>query len=98
MSISHIYQPAILLVLLENGGDATVAMIAKRCAELRPGSVESYAQRLLKYPKEALTKHGVITATSNRNDFKLALDIASLPEMARQELIDACTGRLAKVK
>lgn len=97
MSVSHIYQPAILLTLLENGGEASVQTIAKRCAELRGDTAESYQSKLLKYPKEALTKHGVIN-TSGRTEFKLTTDLKQLSDQARQELIAICRERLNKVK
>jgi ATP adenylyltransferase len=95
MSITHIYQPAILLTLLENDGQATVQLIAAKCAQLRGESPESYVSKLLKYPKEALTKHGVLDSTSNRSEFKLSVHV---PDSAQQELISLCTTRLARIK
>lgn len=96
MSVSHIYQPMIILVLLENGGEASVEEVARRCAELRGENPEMYAARLTKYPKEALLKHGVLVPSA-RNTFKLALDATALSD-ASSQLISACTERLQRVK
>lgn len=97
MSITHIYQPAILLALLENQGTASLELIAKRCSEIGGDSEASYQQRLVKYPKEALTKHGVLQHTG-RTEFKLALDLSSQPEDVKQDLLSACKDRLAKAR
>lgn len=95
MSISHIYQPAILLTLLESNGEANVQSIAHKCAELRGGTSDSYVPKLLKYPKEALTKHGVLAGATNRNEFKLSLEV---PDPLKSELIKLCNDRLSRVK
>ncbi|MDX2105607.1 MAG: hypothetical protein SFY67_04315 [Candidatus Melainabacteria bacterium] len=97
MSFSHIYQPMIVLTLLENGGEATVIEVAQRCSELKDGEKpEVYAQKLVKYPREALLKHGVLVA-SERNKFKLAVESTDLAESSSR-LIAACRERLSHVK
>lgn len=97
MSVSHIYQPAIVLTLLENNGVASVHKIAETCANLRGDTAGSYEQKLLKYPKEALTKHGVISVTG-RSEFKITIDLNQLSDDVRQDLIESCKQRIARVK
>ncbi|MBY0358205.1 MAG: hypothetical protein K2W82_09415 [Candidatus Obscuribacterales bacterium] len=97
MSISHVYQPAFIIALLENHGQASVDQIARKCADLEGGTPATYGPKLTKYPKEALTKHGVITPVG-KTEFKLTTDITQLSQQARQELSDLCKRRMDKVK
>lgn len=97
MSTTHIYQPVILLTLLENNGVASLATIAQRCAEIGGNSKESYESSLAKYPKQALTTHGVIVATG-RAEFRLATNLTEISGESLRELIAICKDKLAKAK
>lgn len=93
MSINHVYQPAILLALFENGGQATLEQAAQKCAELEGKPAENYTRALGRYPIEALSKRGVITRTSG-GPIKLNIDWDSLSASTRAELSSLCRGRL----
>jgi ATP adenylyltransferase len=97
MSVSHIYQPMIVLSLLEHGGEVSTQSVAQKCAELKGDTKEAFAQRLVKYPKEALLKHGVLMP-STRETFKLAVDRSELTSDINAELVKVCKERLQKVK
>lgn len=92
MSKTHIYQPAILLTLLEHGGSASLEKIAIKCSSLSTGSASEFQKRLQKYPKEALLKRGVITVEGS--EFKLAIDLAALTENQKSHLIKLCGEKL----
>lgn len=92
MSKTHIYQPAIVLVLLENGGSATIEKISAKCSSLSNGSASEFQKKLQKYPKEALLKRGVITVEGS--EFKLAIDFSALTENQKSHLIKLCSEKL----
>ncbi|MBA4026714.1 MAG: hypothetical protein C0473_00580 [Cyanobacteria bacterium DS3.002] len=92
MSKTHIYQPAIILTLLEHGGSAAVEKIAAKCSSISTGSASEFQKKLQKYPKEALLKRGVITVEGS--EFKLAIDFSALAENQKSHLIKLCGEKL----
>ncbi len=92
MSKSHIYQPAVIKTLLENGGEATVESIALQCNKIQGQSIDSYQKSLQKYPKAALIAHGVIRVDGKL--FTLTANLADCGEEKRRELISLCEEAL----
>jgi hypothetical protein len=92
MSKTHIYQPVILLVLLESDGAVSVEKIAAKCSAVSTGSASEFQKKLQKYPKEALLKRGVITVEGS--EFKLAIDFSALTENQKSHLIKLCGEKL----
>ena len=60
MRMSHIYQPVMLKVLLENGGQATTEEIAKRLLAYDQSQVEYYSLRTKAMVGKVLTNNGVV--------------------------------------
>lgn len=94
MSKSHIYQPAILTVLLENGGQASVKLIAERCAAVTGKTSEEFEKRLLKYPKDALTKSQVITVDAKT--FHLSCPMSQLDTALVSRLLALSTAAMQR--
>lgn len=92
MSKTHIYQPAIILTLLEHGGSAALEKIAVKCSTISTGSVSEFQKRLQKYPKEALLKRGVITVEGS--ELKLAIEFSALTESQKSHLVKLCGEKL----
>ena len=64
MSMSHIYQPAMLKVLLENGGEASVEEIAKSFLLHDISQVEYYSMRTNNMLGKVLRDHGIVRPDS----------------------------------
>lgn len=94
MSKSHIYQPAILTVLLENDGQASVKAIAERCAAISGKEAREFEKSLLKYPKDALTKSQVITVDGK--NFQLSCPINQLDEHLLSRLLTTTADALRR--
>ena len=60
MRMSHIYQPVMLKVLLENGGQATTEQIAKSLLAYDQSQVEYYSLRTKAMVGKVLTNNGVV--------------------------------------
>jgi len=60
MSMSHIHQPAMLRVLLENGGEASVEEIAKPFLLHDISQVEYYSMRTNNMVGRVLRDHGIV--------------------------------------
>jgi ATP adenylyltransferase len=93
MSMSHIYQPLVIRTLVESGGRASVRSIAREFLSYDEAQVEYYIRIVKRWPKATLTKHGVID-TSERGYFRLTLDLASLTEQERAEIVALCDGKI----
>ena len=61
MRMSHIYQPVMLVELLERRGTATVNQIARTILQHDPSQVEYYEQITRQMPGRVLTKNRGIT-------------------------------------
>ena len=95
MRMSHIYQPVMLLTLLENGGKASVRDIATSILVHDESQIEYY---------EAVTKEMVGRVLRNRQvvrkegkTFEL-LDFDRLSRAQVTELVRLCQGKLAEFK
>lgn len=97
MSITRLYQPVILLSLLENGGSVSSELVAQRCADLGEQPSSYFLPRINRYPREILEKAGVIQKTSS-DSFQLSCEISAASSEDLDELVSICKARLAKIK
>ena len=91
MRMSHIYQPVMLKVLLENNGEASVEQIASALLSYDKSQVEYYGIRTKEMVGKVLTNNGVVEAVKlgrKTLGFRLNVDAASEPHTA--SLIALC--------
>lgn len=93
MSMSHIYQPLVIRTLVEQGGRASVRAIAREFLSNDEAQVEYYIRIVKRWPKITLTKHRIIDA-SEHGFFRLNLDLASLTDIQRAEIVGICNERI----
>jgi ATP adenylyltransferase len=97
MRMSHIYQPVMLKVLLENGGQAETEAIAKALLSYDRSQVEYYEIRTKNMVGKILAKNGIIDPLkSGKRILGYKLNIASLSENETTTLIRLCDERLAQ--
>ena len=91
MQMSHIYQPVMLKVLLENSGEASVAQIASALLTYDQSQVEYYGKRTKQMVGKVLTKNGVVEPIrSGRATKGYRLNSEALTEAQRASLIAKC--------
>jgi predicted house-cleaning noncanonical NTP pyrophosphatase (MazG superfamily) len=93
MSMTEIYQPVIVKELLLNKGECTKDHLAKALAEYDQSIREYYSRIVMRYPKDTLTKHGVVRYQRNGERFLLNCDV---PEKERQEAIGLCDAKITE--
>ena len=97
MSMTEVYQPAVIRALLENDGVCSKEKLAGRLAEY-DASVQSYYEGILmRWPKTTLTKHGIVEYDSEYKRFILVMHPKQPRE--RQAAIGlgcCCWARLGK--
>ena len=92
MRTSHIYQPVMLIELLNNNGKRTVTEIAKAFVNRDPTQVEYYSNVVKNMVGQVLTKNRGITYKEGET-YHLS-GIRDLSEFEREELIQLCQQRL----
>ena len=91
MQMSHIYQPVMLKVLLENYGEASVDQIASALLTYDQSQVEYYGTRTKQMVGKVLTKNGVVEPIrSGRATKGYRLNSEALTEAQRASLIAKC--------
>lgn len=75
MSMTDIYQPAIILYLLEQNGTANKADLAKVLSGYDESVQEYYEKILMRWPKITLTKHNIVTYDRRSRTFSLNFDL-----------------------
>ena len=89
--MSHIYQPVMLKVLLENYGEASVDQIASALLTYDQSQVEYYGTRTKQMVGKVLTKNGVVEPIrSGRATKGYRLNSEALTEAQRASLIAEC--------
>ncbi|MDB9882017.1 HIT domain-containing protein [Bacteroidia bacterium] len=91
MSMSHIYQPVMIKVLLENGGTADKKTIAQNILSYDFSQVEYYEGITNNMVGRVLRKNEVVSRYKNIYDLKLFKDLSS---SEIQELIDLCDQKI----
>jgi ATP adenylyltransferase len=96
MQMSHIYQPVMLKVLLENSGEASVAQIASALLTYDQSQVEYYGKRTKQMVGKVLTKNGVVEPIrSGRATKGYRLNSEALTEAQRASLIAKCDNSIS---
>lgn len=65
--MSEVYQPAIILYLLEQGGTATKTELARTLSGYDESVQEYYQRILMRWLKTTLTKHKIVTFFLRKN-------------------------------
>ena len=91
MRMQHIYQPVMLMSLLQNVGKSSVQQIAKEFLNRDESQIDYYSHITKVMPTKVLSKHGII------NREKQAISLIGYEDLSQEEiesLIDACQTRL----
>jgi predicted house-cleaning noncanonical NTP pyrophosphatase (MazG superfamily) len=85
MSMTDVYQPAVILHLLESGGTATKTDLATTLSGYDNAVQEYYEKVLMRWPKITLTKHDVVEYDRKSKTFSLtfSLNDAALVRQAK---------------
>ena len=92
MSMSHIYQPAMLIALLKNKGKASVKEIAQSILNQDPTQIEYYSEIVKNMVGKVLTKNRGITEKTG--EVYSLLDSAKLSHNEVNELISLCEQKI----
>ena len=92
MRMSHIYQPVMLKVLLENNGSASRKTIAQAFLNEDQSQIEYYENIVRDMPGRVLSKHGIVERIDG--DYKLTDNFLKLNEEQRKALIQECDIKL----
>ena len=92
MRMSHIYQPAMLIRLLQNGGRSTISDIAKAILVRDPSQVEHYEEIVRRQPGRVLTDNRGLTKRVGNTFYLNGFDELSPAET--ETLIEICKERL----
>ena len=96
MRMSHIYQPVMLKVLLENSGEASVDQIASALLTYDQSQVEYYGIRTKQMVGKVLTRNGVVEPIkSGRATRGYRLNSEALTEAQRASLIAKCDNSIS---
>ena len=94
MRMNAIYQPAMLIALLENNGTADRTTIAQKIHAFDPANrVEYYESRIHPGPGKVLQKHGIVT---KEEDSYLLKGFAKLLRSEIDEMIEVCRRKIFK--
>jgi ATP adenylyltransferase len=95
MQMSHIYQPVMLKVLLDNGGEATIRQIAEAFLARDESQIEYYEEITKRWPTRTLCgKHGV--AVRDGRIYRLATDVSLLSGDQKRTLIELCDQKISE--
>jgi len=97
MRMSHIYQPVMLKVLLENDGEASVEQIASALLSYDQSQIEYYGIRTKEMVGKVLTANGVVEPIKQGRTtlgFRLNVGVASGPHTA--SLIALCDNAIER--
>ena len=95
MKMSHIYQPVMLKVLLENNGEASTEQIASALLSYDQSQVEYYGIRTKQMVGKVLTNNGVVEPVkSGRSTIGFKLNTEAATEAQRASLITLCDNAI----
>ena len=92
MKMSHIYQPLLIRLLIESGGQSTIRQLAKEFSAFDESHVRVYEKRLRDMPIRVLRRHGVVTFEKNL----VTLDVPELSLEERRTLIAECEAKITQ--
>lgn len=93
MSLSHIYQPAMLKCLLTNKGEASPELIAKEISSHDPTQIEYYTDRVNQMVGRVLRKNGVVDKDNSIYSLK---GFDDLTDSEVDQLAQVCDEALEK--
>lgn len=93
MSMSHIYQPVMLIELIRNNGKATVKEVAQAILNHDPTQIEYYSEIVKNMVGKVLTKNREVT--EKEKDTYSLKGSESLTASERAELIELCEMKIA---
>ena len=82
MSMTDIYQPAVILHLLEHGGTASKEELARTLSGCDQSVQEYYEKVLMRWPRATLKKHGVVSYDRKLRTFALAFELTDQDAVA----------------
>jgi predicted house-cleaning noncanonical NTP pyrophosphatase (MazG superfamily) len=94
MSMTDVYQPAVVLHLLAHGGKASKQDLARTLSGHDRSVQEYYEKVLMRWPKATLMKHGVVHYDRKEKAFTLAFDLAD--EGATAEAKRICESKISE--
>jgi ATP adenylyltransferase len=96
MQMSHVYQPVMLMALIERGGRASVRDIAREILAHDESQIEYYEEITKAMPGPVLSRRNVVrkVGTSRRVEGFELLDFDALTAAERAELVALCRDRL----
>ena len=95
MKMSHIYQPVMLKVLLENNGEASINQIASALLSYDQSQVEYYGIRTKQMVGKVLTNNGVVEPVkSGRRTTGFKLIAEAMSEAQRASLVALCDDNI----
>ena len=92
MVMSHIYQPLMLKVLLDRGGEATVRDLAAAFLAADQSQLEYYEMIVNRYPRATLRKHGLVV--NKGPSYRLDEGLTGLSVQERAVLSALCQSRI----
>jgi diadenosine tetraphosphate (Ap4A) HIT family hydrolase len=92
MRMSHVYQPVMLRVLLQNGGQASIEAIAKAFVAQDRSQIEYYSEIVKQMPGRVLRSHDIVVRDGQT--YRLAGNPDDLTEDEISQLIDECNAKL----
>jgi hypothetical protein len=92
MRMSHIYQPLLIRLLVESGGQATLRQLAKEFSAFDEAQILMYESRLKKMPVSVLKRHEVVTKNGNL----ITLNVNELSLEERRAIISECEERITE--
>jgi diadenosine tetraphosphate (Ap4A) HIT family hydrolase len=100
MRMSHVYQPIMLISLIEKGGRATVRDIACSILSHDESQIEYYEEITKNMPGRVLSNRGVVAryGTGRRTEGYELLDFGALTDEQKAELHALCFEKLKQFK
>ena len=98
MKMSHIYQPVMLKVLLENNGEASIEQIASALLSYDQSQVEYYGIRTKQMVGKVLTNNGVVEPVkSGRRTTGFKLNSEAISAAQRASLVALCDDSIQMI-
>lgn len=93
MRMSHVYQPLMLMTLLENHGECSETEIAKSLLSRDESQIDYYRNVTNNMVGKVLRSHGIVERDKSTKTYRL-LDFESLSEHDIEQLVELCQKKL----
>lgn len=91
MRMSHVYQPLLIRLLVEAGGQSTIRQLAKDFSAFDEAQVLLYEHRLKAMPIPVLKRHRIVAKDGNM----VTLQLGELTLEQRRALVSECESRIS---